>query len=126
MSDIPKKSTVQLATSPTLIPLVEEIEKELLAEISKNLKDNKLTVEEAQALAKEFLSLLPIEDKKDLRDKLYALSKENKEAVGLYVQYANNYDTQERNRKLTQMSQLIKNGEIENALAIAKEERRNG
>jgi hypothetical protein len=120
MDDITKKDGVQLTTTPSLKPLIEEIEKELLDEIIKNLKENKLTVEKAQELAKEFFSLLPIEDKKDLRNKLYTLSKDNQEALGVYVHYANTYDAEERERKLTQMSQHIKNGEIEDALMVAK------
>ena len=89
-------------------------------EIIANLGQNTLSVEEAQALAKEFFSLLPIEDKKDLIDKLHKLSKDHREASGVYLKYAHEYEESERQRKLQLMSQHIKNGEIENALAIAK------
>src|SRR3989344_6531744 len=99
---------------------LKEVEKDLLLEIVKNLDQNKITPDQAQLQAKEFLALLPIQDKKDLLDKLYKLSQTNLETKGVYLNYARSYDEEERHKKLELMSQHIKKGEIEHALTVAK------
>ncbi len=106
--------------------VVKDVEKELLLEIVKNLDQSKITPEQAQLLAQEFLALLPIQDKKDLLDKLYKLSQTNLETKGVYLNYARSYDEEERHKKLELMSQHIKNGEIEHALSVAKGGTTNG
>ena len=97
-----------------------QIENELLDIITQNLEHEKMTVEEAQAIAKEFLALLPLQDKKDLLDKLNKLSHDHGETKGLYLKYVKPYEEEERQRKLALMSEHIKNGQIEHALAVAK------
>jgi hypothetical protein len=100
--------------------ITTEVEKELLQVIIDNLDQAKMTVEEAQAVAKEFLALLPLQDKKDLLDKLYKLSQDHSETKGMYLKFAKPYEEEERLKKLELMSKHIKNGQIEHALAIAK------
>lgn len=108
-------------TAPSdLDSVVKQVEKELLLEIVKNLDGNKITPVQAQLQAKEFLSLLPIQDKKDLLDKLYKLSQTNLETKGVYLNYARSMDEEERHKKLELMSQHIQKGEIEHALNVAK------
>ena len=109
-----------LATTPDMQDVVIDVEKELLDEIMKRLDDNQMSPEQAQNLAKEFLSYLPIQDQKDLLDKLYKMSQENKEFQGIYLKYAQPYRENERHEKLKLMSEHIKNGKIEEALAVAK------
>ena len=99
-----------------------EIENELLDIITQNLDQEKITVDEAQIIAKEFLALLPLEDKKDLLDKLYKFGLAHNETKSLYIKFAKPVEEEERQRKLTLMSQHIKNGQIEHALAVAKGE----
>lgn len=111
-----------LAPTEDLQTIVIDIEKELLATIMNNLDQNKLSVEKAQALAKEFLALLPIDDQKDLLEKLQKLSQENQDVKSIYLKYAHPYEAQERERKLALMSQHIHQGDVEKALAIAKGE----
>jgi hypothetical protein len=106
--------------------LTEDIEKELLDEIINNLDNAKITVEEAKAVAKEFLSLLPLQDKKDLLDKLYKLTKDHSETADLYIKYAKPIEEDERLKKLSVMSEHIKNGQIEHALTVAKGGTPNG
>ncbi|HUQ85481.1 MAG TPA: hypothetical protein VM077_04105 [Candidatus Limnocylindrales bacterium] len=100
--------------------LMTQVEEDLLAEIVKNLELNKITDEQAQKQAKEFLTLLPIEDKRDLLNKLYKFSRANNEAMEIYVKYAKPIEEEEKQKKLTLMSQHIKDGKIDKALAVVK------
>ncbi len=114
-----------LAATPALQDEVVDIEKKLLNEIVTRLKQNKMTPEEAQKLTKEFLSLLPIQDQKDLLTKLTRLSKDNNAISGIYLHYAKPYEENETKRKLELMSQHLHLGKIEEALAVAKGEPQN-
>jgi hypothetical protein len=105
--------------------LVEDVEKELLDVIVQNLKQQRMTDDQAQQWAQEFLLLLPIQDKKDLLQKLNSFSKAHADTKGIYLKYAKPYEEEERHRKLTLMSEHIKKGEIEHALRVAKGEPAN-
>src|SRR5438132_222485 len=59
-----------LATTPEMQDTVIDIEKDLLAAIMKNLDTNQISPNDAEQLAKDFLSYLPIQDQKDLLEKL--------------------------------------------------------
>ena len=100
--------------------LVNSIEKELLLAIVKNTGENRMTKEQAQSLAREFLALLPIHDKHELLEKLGKFSKLHIEAKSLYIKYGAPIEDEERKQKLELMSQHIQNGQIEHALNIAK------
>ena len=101
-----------------------QIENELLDIITQNLDQEKMTVEQAQEIAKEFLALLPLQDKKDLLEKLYKFGLDHTETKSLYIKFAKPVEEEERQRKLRLMSEHIKNGQIEHALAIAKGEQK--
>ena len=68
--------------------ITTDIEKELINEIISNLDQAKITVEQARQLAHEFLMLLPLQDKKDLLDKLYKLSRKYPVTNKLYLEYS--------------------------------------
>lgn len=102
--------------------VTDDVEQELLNTIIANLDQATITVEEAQAVAKEFLALLPLQDQKDLLEKLYKLSQDHTETKGMYLKYAKPIEEEERQKKLALMSEHIKNGQIEHALAVAKGE----
>ena len=102
--------------------ITTEIENELLQIITDNLDQEKMTVEDAQKIAKEFLALLPLQDKHDLLNKLYKFGLGHTETKGLYLKYAKPIEEEERQKKLTLMSEHIKNGQLEHALAVAKGE----
>jgi hypothetical protein len=106
--------------------LTTDIEKDLLEAIIENLEQNKIDTDEAKKVAQEFLSYLPLQDKKDLLKKLYSLGLHHSEAKGLYLKYAKPIEEEERQKKLTLMSQHIKNGQIEQAIAVAKGGTPNG
>jgi hypothetical protein len=100
--------------------VVTDVEKELLLAIIKNLKEDRMTEEQGRQLAREFLTLLPIQDQKDLLEKLYTFSKSHVEAKGVYLKYAKPYEEADRLKKIELMSQHIKNGNIDHALNVAK------
>ena len=77
-----------LAATPTLQDTVVEVEKELLDVIIARLDQEKMSPEEAQKLAQEFLSFLPIQDQRDLLTKLLKLSQDNPSTKGIYLTYA--------------------------------------
>ena len=110
----------------SLKAITSDVENDLLNIIIQNLKQKSLDVKQAKALAKEFLSLLPIQDKKDLLEKLHKLSNEHVEVKSLYLKYAKPYEEEERQKKLALMSEHIKNGQIEHALNVAKGGTSNG
>jgi hypothetical protein len=109
-----------LADNPELQDEVVEIEKELLSEIVNRLDQNKMSAEDAQGLAKEFLSFLPIHDKKDLLEKLSQLNTDNQAAQGVFLKFGAPHEEDERQRKLKEMSEHLQAGNIEHALAVAK------
>ncbi len=111
-----------LAPTPAMQDVVIDVEKDLLAEIIRNLEKNMMSPEQAQSLAKQFLSFLPIQDQKDLLDKLYELSRSHRGLQGIYVKYAKPHEEIETQKKLELMSQHIQQGNIEHALAVAKGE----
>jgi spore maturation protein CgeB len=109
-----------MTDSSDINPLIEQVEKDLLDEIIKNLEQNIITDDQAKKQANDFLSLLPINDKKDLLDKLQKLSQVNKETKEIYHKYASSFEEEERQKKLQLMSEHIKNGQIDQALSVAK------
>lgn len=104
----------------TMDMIEEEIEEELLLEIISNLTHETMTEEQAQSYAREFLTLLPIQDKHELLEKLRAFSKTNPAAKGLYLKFGGPIEEEERQKKLKLMSKHIKNGQIDHALNVAK------
>jgi len=109
-----------LGDTPAIQDEVVDVEKELLNEIINRLNQDKMSPEDAQKIAKEFLALLPIHDQKDLLAKLYQLSKSNQGMQNIYLKYAQPYEENERQRKLALMSQHLHVGNIEEALSVAK------
>ncbi len=101
---------------------VTDVEKELLNEIIIRLKENRMTPQDAQKLAKDFLALLPFHDQKDLLEKLKQLSQNNLMLSGIYLHYAAPQEEADRQKKLELMSKHIQEGNIEHAIAVAKGE----
>ena len=129
---VPQSPSQQSAQQPApaqdkpMQELVDKIERDLLAHIYTNLKDNKLTGVAAQSLAKEFLALLPFKDKKDLVDKLSTLGEKYPEARQTYVNLGIPIEEQQRQERLDQMRAHIQSGDIEKALEVAKGGAQNG
>ena len=110
----------QTITTNITKELLESVERDLLDLITKHLEDNTLSLEKAQGLSKEFLAILPIHDKIDLLNKMGTLSQKYAEAQTVYAKYAGTIDNEDRQEKLDHMSELIKLGKVEEAIAVAK------
>jgi hypothetical protein len=98
----------------------EQVERELLDAIVANLKDGTIDLDRAQLLSKEFLALIPFHDKLDLIQRLGVFSEKYQEAKAIYVKYAGKIEREDSQEKVSQMSQQIQNGNIEEAIHIAK------
>ncbi len=99
---------------------IKKIEEELLAVITKHLEENKIEVEKAQQLARDFLAILPVADQQDLLKKLQDLSGKYDEVKPLYTREYGKMDDMKRDEVLTHMRQSIHNGDIDQAISIAK------
>lgn len=99
---------------------VEAIKEELVAIIVKHLKENKIELANARKLAADFLSLLPVRDQQDLLLKLKNLSEDYAEAREIYVRELGKINEEKRHQALSQMHDLIKAGNIEDAISVAK------
>ncbi|OIP57412.1 MAG: hypothetical protein COX79_00385 [Candidatus Levybacteria bacterium CG_4_10_14_0_2_um_filter_36_16] len=100
--------------------IVQQVEKDLLAEIVKNLKKHNLKPDEAQLLAKEFLSFLPPKDFNDLVEILKNIGSKYSEARDVYVKYHAMQEDMNSKVKLQAMAEHINNGNIEKAIEVAK------
>lgn len=99
---------------------VKVIEKELLDLIIAHLKANKIEVEKARQLARDFLAVLPVKDQKDLLEKLKNLGDTYEEAKEVYATELAKVSEQVRQQTLNQMRDFIKQGNIDSAIATAK------
>lgn len=106
--------------------IVENVEKDLLDAIVKSLQANKIKVEEAQKLARDFIAQLPPSDQQDLLEKLQKISQMHPEARDVYFKYMHQNYEDDRTQKLHLMSQHIQNGDVESALKVAKGDTVNG
>lgn len=100
---------------------VERIKQELLDAIVAKLKENKMDPQKAQQLAVDFLAVLPINDQQDLLLKLKNLGEKYEEARAVYVRELGAINEERRNQALNQMHEHIQQGNIEAALAVAKQ-----
>jgi hypothetical protein len=105
---------------PAVQSIVEDVEKDLIETIIRNIDEQRMSEDQARQLARAFLSLLPMQDKHDLLVKLGKFSKLSADAKSIYLKYAAPIENEERNQKLTLMSEHIQNGQIEHALNVAK------
>ena len=99
---------------------VLEVKREILDLILKHLKENKIEEEKARQLARDFLSILPIKDQVDLLSKLKNLGQKYPEAEKVYLDELQKASDEKRDHALSQMSEFIKQGNIEQAIATAK------
>ena len=100
--------------------LISEVERDLLFQIIINMKHKVISVGESRRLAQDYLALLPFSSKEDLIKNMNALGHKYPEARAVYLKYTIPYLDQEENKLITQMSQYLQNGNIEEALNIVK------
>lgn len=99
---------------------LEQVEKKLLDHILEGLKNNSLTAEQSEVLAKQFLAVLPPKDKEDLLTKLSELAKDYYPAKVTYTEVYAAEAEEKRQAMLNAMRDHIKMGQIEQAIAVAK------
>lgn len=95
---------------------VEAIKRELVELIIKHLRENRIPVDKAKQLAKDFLNILPISDQQDLLNKLKNLGDSYGEAKEIYVRELTKASEQNRERALSQIRDHIKLGNINEAI----------
>lgn len=109
------------ASNPqNLKQLVDNIERDLLYQIIFNLKQNELSVEGAKKLARDFLSILPIQSQEDLYNKLSSLSQKYHEIQPLFLKYSVPFKKQKEEQAINLMKQHIEQGNPEKAIDVAK------
>lgn len=99
---------------------VEAIKKELVDLIVVHLRENKIDEQKARQLAADFLAVLPISTQRDLLEKLKSLGTKYPEAQELYVKELREVSDQQREQVLLQMRDCIKEGNMEQAIIIAR------
>lgn len=99
---------------------VEKVKQELLDLILDHLKRNKIEVPKAQQQARDFLSILPIKDQADLLVKLKNLGEKYPESEMVYLTELEKAENEKRDQILSHMRDLIKQGDIEQAISTAK------
>ncbi len=123
MNELQQKQLEEEKQKPNLSPtdkLTDDVERELLFHIIWNMHESKLSPEEGARLAEEFLAILPAKDKEELLEKLNILSQKYKEAQSVYLKYADEQNKEKRDDALRLMSEHIQNGNLEEAIRVAK------
>ncbi|KKQ95520.1 MAG: hypothetical protein UT85_C0013G0008 [Candidatus Levybacteria bacterium GW2011_GWA2_40_16] len=100
---------------------VQNIKKELVEIIIKNLRGNKIPLARAKKLSQDFINLLPISDQQDLLAKLKNLSKSYPETTGIYLEELNKATDQKTDQALSKMRDHIESGNIDLAISAAKD-----
>jgi len=99
---------------------LDGVEDELAQIIIAHLEENKITPENAQQLAKDFLGVLPAKDHQDLLAKLKELGQKYPEVQEVYVKEASEHEEVTKDKVLNSMRDAIKLGNIDQALEVAK------
>lgn len=99
---------------------VKAVEKELVELIIAHLKANSIAVETARQQAKDFLSFLPVNDQRDLLQKLKNLGEKYVEAKQVYAEELGKVNEVVRQQTLDQMRAHIQQGNMEAAIVAAK------
>ena len=100
---------------------VQNVKKELVEIIVKNLRENKIPLSRARKLSSDFINLLPISDQQDLLVKLKNLSKSYPETTGIYLEELNKATDTKTDQALGQMRDHIQSGNIDLAISVAKD-----
>ncbi len=100
---------------------VQNVKKELIEIIIKNLRENKIPLARARKLSQDFINLLPIKDQQDLLAKLKNLSANYPETAGIYVEELNKITDTTTDQALTTMRDHIQSGNIDLAISVAKD-----
>ena len=103
-----------------IVQEVEQVKKELVDIIAKHLQENKIEADKARQLAADFLAVLPIENHQDLLNKLKELGDKYQEAKTIYVEKLGDDTNEQTKLALTTMRDAIAQGNMEQAITVAK------
>lgn len=104
----------------TLKTLISDVKRELLFYIILNMSEGKISLPEAQTLARDFLAVLPVKNAAKLFIELKRLSERYREARSVFLKYAAPYEEKRRLRTLYKVSKYIKNYQFIEAVTVAK------
>ncbi len=104
----------------TLEQLVQDIKRDLMIEVIVDLKNTKLSIDQARELARDFLNILPPINKEELLKKLGELGKVYKEVRAVFIKYARLYDDEKRWYSLEQAHTYLQEGNVYLALRAVK------
>lgn len=102
--------------------LLKDVKRDLMFHTILNMRHYKLTVQDAQYLAQDFLAVLPAATIEDLLSKLYELGKNYEEARIVFIKYAVPYFEEKDQKVLLQAKSYIKQGNVDKALEVLKKE----
>ncbi|MCR4324713.1 MAG: hypothetical protein NUV69_03420 [Candidatus Curtissbacteria bacterium] len=100
--------------------LTDSVEKDLLFYIITHMRESKITMGQAQNLARDFLAILPAVNKEDFLGKINTLGEKYPEAKSVYLKHAAPYEDEKAKAAVSQMQQLIRGGKVEEALEVAR------
>ncbi len=107
-------------TTYDMTTIVRNVKRDLLFHIILHMRHYKITMEDAQSLAKEFLETLPVSTIEGLLLSLHTLAKTYEQARIVYIKYALPYYEEQKRYILTSVPPLIQRGDIEKAIALLK------
>ena len=99
---------------------IKDIERDLVINITLNIRYGRISLKEAREIAREFITSYPYESKKDLFVKVDQLSDKYKLVRKVYVKHVPDYESEESEKTLKEMRQHMKNNDFENAIKSAK------
>jgi hypothetical protein len=99
---------------------INDIKQDLLFHIITNLRAEKVTLGQAKYLSKDFLALLPVQDKEEILNKLYSLTSLYGEARAVFVKYIGPFEEEKTMKKLAVARKYMQNKEYEKALQSMK------
>ncbi len=100
--------------------LTKDVQRDLMFQVILDMRHYKITMQQAQSLAKEFVTFFPVDDIHIFLHKLYELGKIYEEVRPVFIKYARSYYEMEKQDVLSQISSYIQQNDIDHALILAK------
>lgn len=120
VAELERKNITEGSANYEMLKLTSDIQRDLLFELIMSMRHKLITVGGARHLAKDFLALFPIQTKEEILEKMKNLSDKYPEVRAVYLNYAIPHQNQVEKEMLNKISQNLQNGNIDQALNIAK------
>lgn len=98
----------------------EDIKQDILFAIITNLREEKMTSQQAKLLSRDFLAVMPPLDTEDLLAKVKELGMQYEQIKYIYIKYMKQHDEEKRRRILTIVRMYMQQGDFDRALLVAK------